>query len=93
MNARSKSLASIYSPRVAKEATVSTPLNWSELQKAYPTDFTMHTVPERLNEIGDLWADILENKNDLESLLGQSGIAQNVMRPSTKEDRTSKKKF
>jgi bifunctional non-homologous end joining protein LigD len=77
MNARSKSLASIYSPRVAVEASVSTPLRWDELHNVYPTDFTIWTVPSRLEQTGDLWADILEHKNDLQTLLksGQKSLA------------------
>jgi DNA primase len=70
MNARSKSLASIYSPRVAPEASISFPLHWDNLEEHYPTDFTMERVPQMLAEQGDLWKDILENKNDLEKLLG-----------------------
>ena len=55
MNARSKSLASIYSPRVAPDGGVlSTPLHWAELNDVYPTDFTMRTVPARLAKHGDL---------------------------------------
>jgi bifunctional non-homologous end joining protein LigD len=69
MNARGKSLASIYSPRVAPEASVSTPITWEDLDSVYPTDFTIETVPSRISDRGDLWADILENKNDLEKLL------------------------
>jgi bifunctional non-homologous end joining protein LigD len=69
MNARSKSLASIYSPRVSKEASVSTPIEWDELTKIYPTDFTIETLPERLRQRGDLWSDILASKNDLKVLL------------------------
>jgi bifunctional non-homologous end joining protein LigD len=72
MNARGKSLSSIYSPRVAPEATISMPLEWSELDKVYPTDFTTLTVPQRLAKVGDLWQDILQNKNDLEKLLSHS---------------------
>ena len=64
-NARGKTLASIYSPRPSPEASVSIPLRWDELGKVYPTDFTMMTVPERLAEAGDLWANILEAKIDL----------------------------
>jgi bifunctional non-homologous end joining protein LigD len=67
MNARSKSLASIYSPRVAPEASVSTPLDWNELEKIYPTDFDMRTLPARLAKRGDLWQDILEHKCDLKT--------------------------
>jgi bifunctional non-homologous end joining protein LigD len=71
MNARSKSLASIFSPRVSKEAAVSTPLSWDELQDIYPNDFTIETLPLRLMEQGDLWSDILSKKNDLTDLFGR----------------------
>jgi bifunctional non-homologous end joining protein LigD len=64
-NARGKTLASIYSPRPSPQATVSTPLLWSEIGKAYPTDFTIFNVPERLSKTGDIWSDILAQKTDL----------------------------
>ncbi|MBX9722593.1 MAG: hypothetical protein K2X81_14440, partial [Candidatus Obscuribacterales bacterium] len=67
MNARSKSLASVYSTRVAPEACVSTTVSWDELETIYPTDFNTRTVPDRLKDIGDIWADILGKKNDLHS--------------------------
>lgn len=73
MNARGKSLASIYSPRVADEATVSVPLEWSDLYNVFPTDFTIKTVPERLRKNGDLWKEILAHKNDMEKLLSTRG--------------------
>jgi bifunctional non-homologous end joining protein LigD len=68
-NVRGKTLASLYSPRPSPEATVSVPLRWDELDKAYPTDFTILTVPDRLAEVGDLWAGILNAKMDLEKAL------------------------
>jgi bifunctional non-homologous end joining protein LigD len=71
MNARGKTLASIYSPRNSILGTVSTPLNWDELGTVYPTDFTMDTVPDRLAEVGDLWEDILYEKNDLQKFIEQ----------------------
>ncbi|MCK5577612.1 MAG: DNA ligase D [Dehalococcoidales bacterium] len=71
-NARGKTIASIYSPRPSPEASVSVPLRWGELDKVYPSDFTILNVPKRLVETGDLWANILEAKIDLASLL--SGI-------------------
>jgi len=79
MNARSKTLGSIYSPRIAPEATISTPIEWSELGHVYPHDFTMRTVPERLKEKGDLWADILDHKNDLEKILINTDKAPSAM--------------
>ena len=71
-NVRGKTLASIYSPRPNPEASVSVPLRWNELDKVYPTDFTILTAPDRLAKIGDLWVNILEAKIDMANLL--SGI-------------------
>jgi bifunctional non-homologous end joining protein LigD len=68
-NVRGKSLASIYSPRPAPHGTVSAPLHWEEVDKTYPTDFTILTLPERLKKYGDLWAGILHDKHDLRTSL------------------------
>jgi len=68
-NVRGKTLASLYSPRPSPEASVSIPLRWDELGNIYPTDFTILTVPERLEKTGDLWANILEAKIDLVKLV------------------------
>jgi bifunctional non-homologous end joining protein LigD len=68
-NVRGKTLASIYSPRPSAEAAVSMPVRWDELREVYPTDFTILTAPERLAKVGDLWANILKEKHDIESLL------------------------
>jgi bifunctional non-homologous end joining protein LigD len=67
-NVRGKTLASVYSPRPVPDAPVSTPLRWEELGKVYPTDFTLMTVPARLEKTGDLWLDILSAKKDLNKL-------------------------
>ncbi len=68
-NSRGKNMASIYSLRPLPGAPVSTPVRWDELEQVYPTDFTIDTVPDRVAEIGDLWADILASKHDLKRLL------------------------
>ena len=67
-NVRGKTLACAYSPRPAPDAAVSAPLRWEELGKVYPTEFTIKTLPARLKKTGDLWADILSAKQDLEKL-------------------------
>ncbi len=72
-NTRGKNMASIYSVRPAPGAPVSTPVRWEELSEIYPTDFTMDTVPERIEKMGDLWADILQSKHDLRRLLESDG--------------------
>jgi bifunctional non-homologous end joining protein LigD len=64
-NVRGKTLASVYSPRPSPRASVSTPLDWKEVGKIFPTDFTIATLPARLAKTGDLWADILEKRSDL----------------------------
>lgn len=74
-NVRGKTLASIYSPRVLPWAAVSMPLRWDEVGKVFPTDFTILTAPERLRQVGDLWAPILQSKHDLAGLLGDPTAA------------------
>jgi bifunctional non-homologous end joining protein LigD len=71
MNARGKTLASPYSPRNSAQATVSAPIEWSELESVYPTDFTIATTPAYLKDKHDPWLRILEQKNDLLHLLEQ----------------------
>jgi bifunctional non-homologous end joining protein LigD len=70
-NVRGKTLASIYSPRVLPWAAVSMPLRWDEVGGGvFPTDFTISSAPERLRQVGDLWAGILDAKHDLAGRLG-----------------------
>ncbi len=68
-NSRGKSLASIFCPRRHPMGTVSMPVTWDQLEKIYPTDFTIHTVPGVLEENGDPWAEVLSSKQDLDALL------------------------
>jgi len=68
-NMRGKIIACANSPRTTAQATVFAPLRWEELGKVCPTDFTIATVPDRLQKNGDLWADILSNKKDVKKVL------------------------
>ena len=68
-NVRGKNMASVYSLRPLPGAPVSTPLRWDELDEVYPTDFTIDTLPERVDALGDLWAGVLDAKHDLSRLL------------------------
>jgi len=57
-NAWGRTLASIYSVRPTPVASVSTPLEWRELERgARPEDFRLDNVRARLAANGDLWAD------------------------------------
>jgi bifunctional non-homologous end joining protein LigD len=68
-NTRGKSLASIFSPRRHPLGTVSMPLAWDNLERVYPTDFTLRTAPGILEAEGDPWAGMLQAKQDLGELL------------------------
>jgi bifunctional non-homologous end joining protein LigD len=68
-NTRGKTLAAQYSLRPTAWAGVSTPIAWSELEGLDPTTLNIHTVPDRIARLGDLWADILAHKSDLSAML------------------------
>ncbi|MFQ5574024.1 MAG: DNA ligase D [Terriglobia bacterium] len=70
-NSRGKTVASVYSPRPTALGTVSTAVTWTELDRIYPTDFTMDNDADRLRSRGDPWANILARRNDLRSLLNR----------------------
>ena len=70
-NSRGKSLAAVLGPRRHPLGTVSMPLTWEQLERVYPTDFTLRTVPDILESQGDPWADILDAKQDLGALAEQ----------------------
>jgi DNA ligase D len=67
---RDRTMAGAYSPRALPTATVSTPLTWDELEAGVdPAAFTVRTVPKRLAEIGDPWADLLAEPGRIDTLL------------------------
>jgi DNA ligase D len=68
-NARDHTIACAYSVRGVPEATVSTPIRWSELEDLDPRELTIATVPARVRQIGDLHADIDQRSFSLEPLL------------------------
>jgi len=62
-NAWGRTLASIYSVRPRKEATVSTPITWREIEQGIRIeDFTVANVPARVGKLGDLWKPLLAAK-------------------------------
>jgi DNA ligase D len=68
-NARDHTIASAYSVRGVKEATVSTPIDWDEIDDVVPEECTIATVPERFKRLGDLHKRIDDNAFSLEPLL------------------------
>jgi bifunctional non-homologous end joining protein LigD len=62
-NSRGRTMVSPYGVRAVPEATVSTPLEWSEVEKGIkPTELNIFSVVKRKK---DLWKKILENKQRL----------------------------
>lgn len=71
-NAKDRTVASAYSVRAKPDARVSTPITWDELEQCDPADFTLWTVPQRFETIGDPHAAIDDRPDSLESLLALS---------------------
>ena len=62
-NAWGRTLASIYSIRPRPKATVSTPVEWSELERGVSIDdFRIDNVPARVRRLGDLWKPMLAKR-------------------------------
>jgi DNA ligase D len=59
-NARDRTIASAYSVRPTPDARVSAPLLWNEVADVDPAAFTLTTMPDRIEDIGDpmdgMWA-------------------------------------
>jgi bifunctional non-homologous end joining protein LigD len=63
-NSQGRTMVIPYSLRATPQATVSTPLDWSEVQKDInPQDYTIHTVIQRKS---DPWKRLFEEKSKLE---------------------------
>ncbi|AFL82550.1 ATP-dependent DNA ligase LigD polymerase module,ATP-dependent DNA ligase LigD phosphoesterase module [Aequorivita sublithincola DSM 14238] len=70
-NRRGQTLASVYCVRPKVGATVSTPISWNELKKGLQLeDFTIKTVPKRLEKIGDIFQGVLGQGINIENALG-----------------------
>ena len=68
-NARDRTIASAYSVRARRDATVSAPVTWEELPDAETEDFTLATMPKRFASLGDVQAEIDRSPSDLRVLL------------------------
>ncbi|WP_040165910.1 non-homologous end-joining DNA ligase [Microbacterium gorillae] len=66
---RDRTMAGAYSPRALPSATVSAPITWDELDTADPTSFTVRTIPQRLADHGDPWAEFSATPGNLDTLL------------------------
>lgn len=71
-NAWGRTLASVYSVRPKPKAPVSVPVTWDEISHGLRIeDFNLRNVPNRVKDLGDLWAPLLnqDGRADLTALL------------------------
>jgi DNA ligase D-like protein (predicted polymerase) len=66
---RDRTMAGAWSPRALARASVSTPLDWSELDGVDPAAHTVLTVPERLATTGDPWERMHDEPGTVDELL------------------------
>ena len=71
-NRRGQTLAAPYSVRPKPGATVSTPLEWKEVNaKLLPSDFTIRNTFKRIERKGDLWKPVIGKGAELEKIISQ----------------------
>ena len=69
-NRSGQTLAAPYSVRPKPGATVSTPLEWSEINASLsPSHFTIRNVLKRFEQKGDIWKPVLGKGVNIESIL------------------------
>ena len=86
-NARGKSVVAPYSVRPKPGATVSAPLEWTEVKrkKVSISDFTIKNMLERLKRKGDLFKEVLTNRQSLDGAISKLEVLQG--RPKAKRAR------
>lgn len=77
-NRRGQTLAAPYSVRPKKGATVSTPLEWKEVNKNLdPTKFTIKTTLKRIEKKGDLWKPVIGKGANLNTIMKKMSKERN----------------
>jgi bifunctional non-homologous end joining protein LigD len=75
MNTEGKNIAATYSLRPERAAPVATPLRWDEVATdVEPQDFTIASIWQRLDEVGDLFAPVLQGGQDLTAAMQALGM-------------------
>lgn len=68
-NAPHKTIFGAWSVRARPGGQVSTPFSWEALSQVVPDELTLASVPRRVAELGDPWAEMAEHPQSLEPLL------------------------
>lgn len=74
-NGLGKTICAPYSVRPRDGATVSTPIEWPELDSIRPEQFTIRTVLERFSQVGDQFREVLSDRQELEKAMEILGIS------------------
>ena len=66
-NGYSATFAAAYTVRAKRGAPVSAPCTWEEIEsgEVAPTSFNLRNMPARIQQTGDLWADMLRRRRSL----------------------------
>jgi bifunctional non-homologous end joining protein LigD len=76
MNRLGANIAAVYSMRPEQGATVSTPVTWDEVESGVkPQDFTILSVWDRFARVGDLFAPVATEPQDLAPALEAVGLS------------------
>src|SRR5215831_20828269 len=73
-NARDRTIASAYSVRPVPDARVSAPLQWDEVATVEPEAFTVETMPDRVEAVGDPMRGMWRNPPSLRSRFERLGL-------------------
>src|SRR5947207_6081334 len=76
MNRSGANIAAVYSMRPEPGATVSTPVTWEEVDAGgiRPGDFSIRTIWDRLAKVGDLFAPVISEPQDLRPAMDALGV-------------------
>jgi bifunctional non-homologous end joining protein LigD len=75
MNRLGANIAAVYSLRPEPMATVSTPVTWDEVERGVrPQDFTIETVWDRFEKLGDLFEPVRTHPQDIRPALEALGL-------------------
>jgi bifunctional non-homologous end joining protein LigD len=72
-NVLGKTLCSPYSVRPRNNAPVSAPFFWEEVEKSTPAYYNIKNILPRVKEVGDLFAQVLTDKQDLAPVIKKLG--------------------
>ncbi|MBT8203132.1 MAG: TIM barrel protein [Acidimicrobiia bacterium] len=73
-NVGGKTIASVYAVRPRAGAPVSTPLAWEEVPAVRPEDFTIATIWDRIDRVGDPFAPVLAGGQTLDAAEAALGL-------------------